>query len=128
MNNFAYDIETAWNRGTPWTFLKTLIQLYLLCLFLYSLNYCIREVIKGKIIWILNEKIAGPWGRYGLKQGNLLQKCYNTDSIVFVLFIFLFLTYVIKEGIKVINICTLNLKVLAYEAATTWSGESIAKT
>ena len=28
---------------------KTLIQLYLFCLFLYSLTYCIKEGIKGNI-------------------------------------------------------------------------------
>ena len=39
------------------TFFKTLIQLYLLCLFTYSLNCFIKEVIKGKIFWILNEKM-----------------------------------------------------------------------
>ena len=41
--------------------------------FLYSLTYCIKEVIKGKIFWILNEKSAGLWGSYGLRQANPLQ-------------------------------------------------------
>ena len=40
--------------------LKTLIQLYLLHPFLYSLTYCIKEVIKGKIFWGLNEKKCRP--------------------------------------------------------------------
>ena len=98
MNMQAYKSDTAWNRGMPSTFYKILIQIYLLCSFLYSLTYfikegikgdifwrlnekvpvyeadtaCIKKVIKGKIFWILNEKSAGLWGNYGLKQGNLL--------------------------------------------------------
>ena len=36
--------------------LKRLIQLYLLRLFIYSLTYCIKEVINCKIFWRLNEK------------------------------------------------------------------------
>ena len=47
---------------------KTLIQLYLLCLSLYYLTYCIKEDIKGKIFWRLNEKVpayvaATAWNR-----------------------------------------------------------------
>ena len=38
-------------------FFKILIQLYLLRSFHYSLNYCIKEVIKGKIFGILNKKV-----------------------------------------------------------------------
>ena len=37
-------------------FFKRLIQLYLLRYFLYSLTYCIKEVIKGKIFWRLKLK------------------------------------------------------------------------
>ena len=40
-------------------FFKTIIQLYLFCVFLCSLNYCIKEVIKGNIFWILNVKNVG---------------------------------------------------------------------
>ena len=47
-----------------------LIQLYVWHSFLYSLTYCIKEFIKGKIFWRLNEKSAGLLGSYGLKQGN----------------------------------------------------------
>ena len=49
--------------------------------------------------------------------GESLAIFHNTDPIVFVFFISLFLTYCIKERIKG-NIWTLNIKVLAYEAAT----------
>ena len=90
----AYKADTAWNRGIPCIFFKILIQLYLLRSFLYSLTYCIKEVIEIKF------KSVGLWGSYGLKQGNPLLFFQNTDPIVFVLFISLFLTYYIKEGIK----------------------------
>ena len=36
---------------------KTRIHFYLLCLFLYYLTYQIKEVIKGKTFWRLNEKV-----------------------------------------------------------------------
>ena len=52
----AYEADTAWNRGIPCIFFKTLIQLNFLCSFLYSLTYYIEEVLKGKIFWRLNEK------------------------------------------------------------------------
>ena len=96
----AYKADTAWKRGIPCIFFKVLIQLYLLCSFLYYLTYCIKEVINGKIFWRLNEKTVGLWGSYGLKQGNAMQFFQNTHPILFVLFISLFLTYCIKEGIK----------------------------
>ena len=70
MNMQAYKADTAWNRGIPCIFFKILIQLYLLGSFLYSLTYCIKEVIYGKIFWRLSEKCVGLWGIYGLKQGN----------------------------------------------------------
>ena len=38
-------------------FFKTLIQLYLLCSFFYSMTYYIKEVIKGNIFWRLIEKV-----------------------------------------------------------------------
>ena len=38
-------------------FSNTLIQFYLSRLFLYSLTYCIKVVIRGKIFWRLNEKL-----------------------------------------------------------------------
>ena len=53
-----YDADTAWNRVIPYIFVITLIQLYLLHSFLYSLNCFIKEVIKGNIFWRLNEKVS----------------------------------------------------------------------
>ena len=38
-------------------FFKTLIQLYVLRSFLYSLTYFIKEVISGKIFWRSNLKV-----------------------------------------------------------------------
>ena len=98
----AYEAATTWNRGIPCIFFKTLIQLYLLRSFLYYLTYCIREVIKGKLFWILNEKSSGLWGSNSLKQGNPVQLFQNTDPIVFVLFIFLFWLTVSKRVSKAI--------------------------
>ena len=142
----GYEADTAWNREIPCKILKFLIKLYLVLLniskrltevryfeikwicwpirqiqpdkeehlvfllkplielyfsrsFLYSLNYCIKEVIKGKIFWILNLKVlayeaATAWNR------GIPCNFSKHDPIVFVLFISLFLTYCIKESIK----------------------------
>ena len=59
MNMYAYKADTALNRKIPCIFFKILIQLYLLCSFLYSLTYCIKEVINGKIFWRFTEKRLG---------------------------------------------------------------------
>ena len=121
MNILAYEADTAWNRGIPCIFYKTLIQLYLLRSFLYSLTYCIKEVIKGKIFWRSNEKIAGLRGSYGLEQGNPLQFFQNTDPIVFVLFISLFFDLLYQRGYQRQYFWRWIEKVLAYEAATAWN-------
>ena len=61
---------------------KMLIQLYLLRSFLYSLTYCIKEVINGKIFWRLNFKVlayeaATAWNRgIPCKIWNFLIKLY----------------------------------------------------
>ena len=92
MNMLAYEADTAWNRWILSPF-KTLIQLYLLRSFLYSLTYCIKEVIKGKIFRILNEKSASLWGSYGLKQGNPLQIFKTLIQLyLFCLFLYFWLT------------------------------------
>ena len=46
MNMLAYEVDTPQNRGIPCIFFKTVIQLYLLRSFLYSLTYCIKEGIE----------------------------------------------------------------------------------
>ena len=81
----AYEADQPKTGQSLVSFYKTLIQLYLLRSFLYSFTYCIKEVIKGRIFWILNEKSAGLCGRYGLKQGNPLQSFQNTNKKLYVL-------------------------------------------
>ena len=88
----TYETDTAWKRGILCKKFKTIIQLYLLCLFRYCMTYCIKEVIKGIIFWILNEKSAGLRGSYGMKQGNHLQIIQNNDQICFVYFLIFWLT------------------------------------
>ena len=51
----------------------------------------------------------------------------NTDPIIFVWFISLFLTYCFKEGIKGNTFCILNLKVFAMRHLRTETGESLEK-
>ena len=93
MNMLAYEADTSWNRGIPCIFFKTLIQLYLLRSFFYSLTYCIKEVIKGGIFWRLNEKSAGLLGIYCLKQGNPLQYFKTLIQLyLFYLFFYFWLT------------------------------------
>ena len=117
----AYKADTAWNRGTPCIFFKILIQLYLLRSFLYSLTYCIKEVINGKIFWRFIEKSVGLWGSYGLKQGNPLQffSKHWSNCICFVYFSIFDLLY--QRGYQRQYFWTLHLKVLDYEAATAWN-------
>ena len=79
-------------------FFKTLIQLYFVCLFIYSLTCCIKEVVKGKIFLRSNEKSVGLWCSYGPKQGNPLQFFSKHESKCF--FSLYSFTYCIKEGIK----------------------------
>ena len=87
-------------------------------LFLYSLTYCIKEGIKGDIIWRLNAKSAGLWDSYGLKKGEYLVIIKKTDPIVFVLFIYQFLDLLYQRGYQGEYFWILNLKLLAFEAAT----------
>ena len=49
MNMLAYEVDTAWNRVIP-CFFKTLIQLYFLRSFRYSLTYCIKKGIEDNIL------------------------------------------------------------------------------
>ena len=101
-------------------FFKTLIQLYFLCLFIYSLTHCIKEVIKGNIFWILNEKSAGLWGSYGLTHGNpLFFSKHSSNCICFVYLSIFDLLY--QRGYQRQYFWKLNFKVLAYEAAMAWN-------
>ena len=52
----AYETATAWNRGIPCNFSRTLIQLYLFFLFiLFYLLY--QRGYQGKYFWALNLKV-----------------------------------------------------------------------
>ena len=84
--------------GKSSVFFKTLIQLYLLHLFLYYLTYCIKEGIKGNCFWRLNEKSVGLQGSYGLKQGNSLKKFKITNQVVLVIFISLLFDLLYQRG------------------------------
>ena len=113
---FRYSLK----QGNPLYFFKMLIQLYLLRSFLYSLNYCIKEVIKSKIFWRLNLKVlayeaATAW--------NWVIPCnfskHLPNCICFIYFSNFELLY--QRGYQGQYFWTLNLKVLAYEAATAWN-------
>ena len=108
----------SWNRGIPCILFKIIIQLYLLRSFLYSVTYCIKEVTNGKTFWIWNEKSVGLWGSYGLKQGNTLQffSKHWSNCICFVYLSIFDLLY--QRGYQRPYFWALNLKVLAYEAAS----------
>ena len=66
----------------------------------YMLTYCIKEVIKGNIFWWLNKKVPAYEAATVWNRGIPCIFFQNTDSIVFVFFIFLFLNFCIKESIK----------------------------
>ena len=66
----------------------------------YMLTYCIKEVIKGRIFWRLNEKVPAYEAATAWNRGIRCNFFQNTDPIVFVLFVYLFLTYCIKESIE----------------------------
>ena len=93
MNMQAYKADIAWTRGIPCIQFKIQIQLYLLRSCLYSLTYCIKEVIYGKIFRRLNEKSVVLWGSFGLKQGNPLQFFKTLIQLyLFCLFLYFWIT------------------------------------
>ena len=116
----AYKAYTAWNRGIPCNIFKTLIQLYLLRSFLYSLIYCIKEVIKGKIFWRLNKKVLAYEAVTAWNRGipcNFSKHWSN--CICFVYFSIFDLLY--QRAYQRQYYWTLNLKVLVCEVATAWT-------
>ena len=107
-------------QRNPLFFFKILIQLYLLRSFLYSLTYCIKEVINGKIFWRLNLKVltyeaATAWNR---RIPCNVSKHWS-NYICFIHFSIFDLLY--QRGYHRQYFWTLHLKVLAYEAATAWN-------
>ena len=69
-------------QGNPLQFFKTLIQLYLFCLFLYFWLTVSKRVSKA-IFLDITFKSVGLWGSYGLKQGNPLQNINISNKIIF---------------------------------------------
>ena len=116
----AYEAATAWNRGIPCNFFKTLIQLYLFCLFLFFWLTVPKRVSKA-IFLDITFKSVGLWGSYSLKQGNPLHfySKHWSNYIRFVYFSIFDLLY--QRGYQRQYLWTINLKVLSHEAATAWN-------
>ena len=62
-------------------FFKTLIKLYLFCLFLYFW-LTVSEMSSTSILMDINVKLFDLWGSYGLKQVNPLQNLKIANQIV----------------------------------------------
>ena len=69
-------------QGNTLQLFKTLIQLYLFCIFLYFWLAVSKRVWKA-IFLDITFKSVGLWGRYGLKQGNPLQNLKFSNQIIF---------------------------------------------
>ena len=123
----AYEADTAWNRGITCIFFKILIQLYFLCSYIYSLTYCIKEVIKCKIFWRLNKKMCRSMRRLRPETGESLTifSKHWSNCICYIYFYIFYLLY--QRGYQGQYFWTLNLKVLAYEAATAWNRGILCK-
>ena len=120
MNILAIETDTAWNRGITYIFFKTRIQLYLLRSFLYYLTYCIKEVIKGRIFWRLNQKVpayeaATAWNR------GIPSKIFKKLIQLYLFCLFSIFDLLYQRGYQRQFFWTLNIKVLAYEEATAWN-------
>ena len=72
------------NREIACIGFKTLIQLYLFCVFFYFWLTVSKRVLKA-ILLDIKFKSVGLWGSYGLKQGNPLKNLKIAIQIVFVL-------------------------------------------
>ena len=86
-----------------------LIQLFLVRSFLYSLTYCVKEVIKGNIFWRLNEESVGLWGSYGLKQRNPL-KFFKTLIRLYLFYLFLYFWLTLSKRVSKAICLYINLK------------------
>ena len=95
----AYEADTSWNRGIPCIFFKTLIQLYLLRSFLYSLTYCTKEVIEDNNLEIKWKKCRSM-RQLRPETGESLAVFQNTNKNLYVLCTNYF-TYCIIKGVKV---------------------------
>ena len=116
----AYKSDTAWNRWIPCIYFKIIIQLYLLHSFIYSLTYCIKEVINGKIFWRLHLKVldyeaATAWNRW--IPCNFSKHWYNCICFVYIS-VFDLLHQI---GYQRQYVLTLRMNMLAYEADKAWN-------
>ena len=85
-------------QGNNLYFFKILIPLYLLRSFLYSLTYCIKEVINDKMFWGLNLKVLAYEAATAWKRGIPCTYFQNTNPIIFVTFISLFFDLLYQRG------------------------------
>ena len=114
MNMLAYEADKAWNRVITFFSFKTLIQIYLLHSFIYSLTYCIKEGIENnslKIKW----KKCRSMRQLRTKAGGSLCNFFKTLIKRHMFCVLIFFTYCIIKGIKVKKFWRLIEKVLAYE-------------
>ena len=81
-------------------FFETIIQLYSLNVFLYSLTFCIKQFIKSRIALRFNETMPAYEAAMAWNMGIPCNFFQNTNSIVFALVILLFFTNCIKESLK----------------------------
>ena len=106
--------------GEYLVFFQNTDPINLLCSFLYSLTYFIKEVINGKIFWRLNLKVLAYEAATAWKSRipcNVSKHWSN--CICFVYFSMFDLLY--QRGYQRQYFWTLNLKVLAYETDTAWN-------
>ena len=119
MNMSVYEADIAWNWGIHCKFFKVLIHSYVVYSFLYFWLTVSNRL--SKLGYLGNElKKIGLWGIHILRQSNPLKYSQKIVPIVFGFFLN-YLNYCIKEGIKGICFCTLNLNLIAYEVKTNWN-------
>ena len=120
MNMQTYKADKAWKRGIPGIFFKILIQLYLLHSFRYYLTFCIKEAIDGKIFWRLNERVLAYVAATAWNRGIPYNFTKHWSNCIIYIYLSIFdLLY--QRGYQSQYLWKLNLKVLAYEAATAWN-------
>ena len=91
----------------PLKIFKTLIQLYLFCLFIYFWLTVSKRVSKA-IFFDIQFKSVGLWRSYGLKQGNPFQNLKISNKIVFVLSPDLFFYLIHQKGYQRWDLLRLN--------------------
>ena len=113
-------------QGNTLHFFKILIQIYLLRSFLYYLTYCIKEVIKGKIFWILNLKMLAYEAATAWNRGIPCNFSKHWSNCICFVYLSIFdLLY--QSGYQRHYFWTWHLKVLAREAATAWNRGSVTR-